>query len=134
MEVVRGGLNVGELGEGGLAAVAADSLARLGKAEARPLLVEAISRTESDSREPWAQRLLLLESILQRDARGILRAFDGGRGNVCASGSFAPCDRYWIELLVDTLPAEELARLATETATMSDADGRLVRAALRLRR
>lgn len=115
---------------GGLASVAGEVLARVGFADASGELESALESAEADAKGCWARRLSLLDSILGRSGAGILRAFDRGRDNFYASGCFAPCDRYWVDLLVDVVAADEIRRLATTGEGSDEANGRILRAAI----
>lgn len=130
LEILRSGLNSERMEEGGLASVAGEALARIGDPDAKGELESALERANADAKDCWARRLSLLDSIVAGNGAGILRAFDHGRDNIYVSGCFAPCDRYWVDLLVEVVPADELKRLATTEDGMADANSRLLRAAI----
>lgn len=125
------GTAAGRLDDGGLASLAGESLARIGLAEARVDLSAALCAAGDDQRPSWERRLRLLDSIVAGDLEGIIAVYDGGREDLLANGSYGPCDRYWVDLLAEVARPEDLARFAERRADLADADGELVRKALR---
>jgi hypothetical protein len=124
------GVATGNVEENGLNAVVGDSLARIGAPAAESLLVEARRIAESNDKASWDRRLQLLRAIRAGDGRGIVDAFDGGRVLVTAMGFFGPCDRFWVDLLAEVVPLDELNSMAAERRSARGREAEIVRAAL----
>ena len=133
LQVLRNGVEGENLDERGLAAVAGESLARIGDRRAESWLRQACERADANNAEnkaEWHRRLRLIRAISAGDGAGILEVFDDGRVLVRASGWFGSCDRFWIDLLVDVVAVGDLRKLATARAHRKNREAAVIRAAL----
>ncbi|HEX5030249.1 MAG TPA: hypothetical protein VFX78_02180 [Candidatus Eisenbacteria bacterium] len=130
--ILKDGIVDGHVEEGGLASVAGEALARIGESTSLPLLEMARDAADGSAREEWSRRIALAKGIASGDGEAILSAFREGREVVTLSGSFGPCDRYWIDLLSDVVRLDDLKVLASkypEGATAEVVGGALEKAA-----